>query len=329
MRPKRPGSSPQLYWKVCLINGVVFVAAAALLVLSPATVSSEVTSRELGVLAVGIVVILLANALLLRGTLAPLDRLIHLMDATDVNRSDRRLPEDGGGVAGRLAHSFNDLEDRLEAERAMRNMRALRAQEGERQRIAQELHDEVGQRLTVVLLGVTRAMGQVAGEGAEELRLVQENARSSLVEVRRLARGLRPGVLEDLGLVSALEAMAGELSTQAGVDVRCRFGGSLPSLLPEVELVIFRVAQEALTNVARHARARTVEVALTCSGQLVCLRVRDDGDGIEDGVSGDGIRGMRERALVVGGQLRIGPRAEGRGTELELDVPVGGDLDER
>jgi two-component system sensor histidine kinase UhpB len=139
-------SSPQLYWRVCAINGVVFVAAVALLVMSPATVSSEVTPREVAVLAVGVVVILLANALLLRGTLAPLDQLIHQMDATDVNRSDRRLPDAGQGVAARLARSFNDLEDRLEAERAMRNVRALAAQEAERQRIAQQLHDEAGER---------------------------------------------------------------------------------------------------------------------------------------------------------------------------------------
>jgi two-component system sensor histidine kinase UhpB len=320
----RPESSPQLYWKVCLINGVVFVAAAALLVLSPATVSPEVTSRELGVLAAGVVVILAANALLLRGTLAPLDQLIHQMDATDVNRSDRRLSDAGGGVAGRLARSFNDLEDRLEAERATRNVRALAAQEAERHRIAQELHDEVGQRLTVVLLGVTRALREVVGEGAEELKLVQENARSSLVEVRRLVRGLRPGVLEDLGLVPALEAMATEFAAQAGVDVRCRLDVTLRPLTPEAELVIFRVAQEALTNVARHAHASSVELSVSRSSELVSLRVCDDGRGIEHGATGDGIRGMRERALVVGGRLRIGPGTDGQGTDLRLDVPADG-----
>ena len=265
---------------------------------------------------------LLANALLLKGTLAPLDRLIHHMDATDVKGSDRRLPDAGRGVAGRLARSFNDLEDRLEAERAMRNVRALEAQEAERQRIAQELHDEVGQRLTVVLLGVTRALTQVAGEGAEELRLVQENARSSLDEVRRLARGLRPGVLEDLGMVPALEAMANELSSQTGIEVRCRSAQPLPPLAPEAELVVFRVAQEALTNVARHADAASVELSLTCSLQVVRLRVRDDGRGIDPGATGDGIRGMWERALVVGGNLRLGPAAAGAGTELCLDVPA-------
>jgi two-component system sensor histidine kinase UhpB len=160
------------------------------------------------------------------------------------------------------------------------------------------------------------------GGRAEELRLVQENARSSLVEVRRLVRGLRPGVLEDLGLVPALEATATEVSAHARVDVRCALPGTPPSLTPEVELVIFRVAQEALTNVARHAHASTVELSLTRSTQVVSLQVSDDGRGIGREAAGEGIPGLRERALVVGGQLYVRPRADGPGTDLRLDVPA-------
>jgi two-component system, NarL family, sensor histidine kinase UhpB len=124
-------------------------------------------------------------------------------------------------VAARLAQSFNDLLDRLDAERATRNVRELAVQEAERQCIAQELHDEVGQRLTVVLLGIKRALNTASAEAAEELRLVQDNARTGLEEVRRVARGLRPGVLEDLGMVPALGAMVHELMAQT-LDVRRR-----------------------------------------------------------------------------------------------------------
>lgn len=131
-------------------------------------------------------------------------------------------------MAARLARSFNALLDRLETERATRHVRDLAVQEAERQRIAQELHDEVGQRLTVVLLGIKRALTNIPVEAAEELRLVQDNARTSLEEVRRVARGLRPGVLEDLGLIPALGAMTQELMAQSHLDVRRRFDPGLP-----------------------------------------------------------------------------------------------------
>lgn len=309
-----------LYWRVCLINGAIFIAATALLVVSPATVSPRVTPQELALLATGLAVILATNTTLLYGTLAPLDRLVSLIDKFDADGSDARLPDQGGGVAAKLARSFNALLERLEVERAGRSARALAAQEAERHRIAQELHDEVGQRLTVVLLGVKRALSQ-APEAAEELRLVQDNARTSLEEVRRLARGLRPGVLEDLGLVPALAAMANELTAHTQLEVRRRFEHTLPPLTPETELVIFRVAQEALTNVTRHAHAETVELSLHKEGEAVCLRVSDDGRGIRGRVSSSGLRGMRERALLVGGTLQIGQRPGG-GTEVRLEVPL-------
>lgn len=314
--------SPQLYWKVCLINGAVFVAAAAVLVVSPATVSPDVTTRELLVLALGVMVILVTDALLLRRTLAPLDRLIQLMDEADASRSEGRLPDQGSGVAARLARSFNAMQDRLDAERATRNLRALSAQEAERQRIAHELHDEVGQRLTVVLLGISHALDDVAEVAAQELRFVQENARTSLDEVRRIARGLRPGVLEDLGLVAALEEMANEVASQSRINVRRHFDHTLPPLRREAELVMFRVVQEALTNVTRHSGARAVDVTLTSLPGAIRLAVCDDGKTIDASSPGDGIRGMRERAQLIGGQLRVGPRIDAGGTEVRLDVPL-------
>ncbi len=315
-----PVSPPALYWKVCLINGAVFVAATALLAVSPATVSYRVTTSELTVLACGLAVILVTDALLLRSSLAPLDRLVQLVNGLDNGGSAHRLPDLGRGVAGRLARSFNDLLDRLERERASRSARELAAQEAERQRIAQELHDEVGQRLTVVLLGIRRAIDKSPKETAEELRLVQENARTSLEEIRRVARGLRPGVLEDLGLIPALAAMTNDVTAQTSLTVRRHFDQSLPALVAEAELVIFRVVQEALTNITRHARADTVDICLGATSELVTLRVTDDGRGMPEGAMGAGIRGMRERALIVGGQLHVGPGGD-CGAEVVLHIP--------
>jgi two-component system sensor histidine kinase UhpB len=310
-----------LYSKVCLINAAVFVAAATVLVISPATVSAQVTAGEVAVLSCGLIVIVAANALLLRGVLAPLDRLIQRMDRFSIGTPGERLPERGDPVAAWLARSFNALLERLEAERAEGNARALAAQENERRRIAQELHDEVGQSLTVVLLGTTRALDMGSAEARQELVLVRDTARSSLDEVKRIVRGLRPGVLDDLGLITALRAMAEEFGEHSKADVRQHLPHKLPAMSSDTELVIFRVAQEALTNVSRHAAATSVDVRLLTDGSTVTLSVIDDGGGIDLTVNGQGIRGMRERALAVGGELRLLPVAGG-GTEVSLQVPV-------
>ncbi len=310
-----------LYWKVCLINGVVFIIGTAVLAISPATVSSRVLVSEAVVLAVGLSIIIVMNALLLRASLAPLDRLIRLMESVDMLRPGQRLPEQGAGAVAKVVRSFNAMLDRLETERGTSNARALAAQEAERHRIAQELHDEVGQSLTVVLLGLKRAVDKAPDDIADELRLVQEGARSSLDEVRDVARRLRPGVLEDLGLLSALGALATDFTAHSEVHVRRGFGPTLPSLTSEAELVVYRVAQEALTNVARHANSDTVELSLTKQGERVALRVADNGRGMHGSPEGSGIRGMRERALLVGGELSVAPRPEG-GTEVRLLVPV-------
>jgi two-component system sensor histidine kinase UhpB len=156
----------------------------------------------------------------------------------------------------------------------------------------------------------------------EELHQVQETTRNSLDEIRRIARRLRPGVLEELGLVSALKALAAEFST-AGLTVHRRLDTDLTGLGRDVELVLYRVAQEGLTNVARHARARAVDLALRRTPEGVELRVRDDGVGLGDAAEGAGIRGMRERALLVGADLTLGP-APGGGTEVRLRVPRPG-----
>jgi two-component system sensor histidine kinase UhpB len=317
----QPSGMP-LYWRVCLINGLVFVLGTTVLALSPATVSARVLVSEAVVLTAGLAIMLILNALLIRRSLAPLDRLIRKMESVDLQQPDERLDESGQGPVGQLLRTFNAMLDRLETERSSSIGKALAAQEAERHRIARELHDEIGQSLTVVLLGLKRLHDRAPADLTDEIDVVLEQTRSSLAEVGKVARRLRPGVLDELGLRSALAALATDFAAHGG-HVRRGIAPGLPELEPQQELVIYRVAQEAMTNAARHAQAGTVEISLSRQGEAVVLRVADDGYGMRGAAAGAGIHGMRERAKLVDGRLTIRPRPEG-GTEVRLLVPVHG-----
>jgi two-component system sensor histidine kinase UhpB len=188
--------------------------------------------------------------------------------------------------------------------------------------VARELHDEVGQTLTAMLLqieGMARAIPESLRDELDELR---ETARTGATDVRRIAARLRPEALEDLGLRSALSALATAFGEQTRIPTDRAFE-PMEQLDHEQELVLYRVAQEALTNVARHARAGRVEVSLRRGDGSAVLRVRDDGRGLPPDAmsSSNGIRGMRERAMLIGADLEIGD-ADGGGTEVVLRVPV-------
>ncbi|MFB4305899.1 histidine kinase [Actinomadura sp. GTD37] len=312
-----------LYWRILGINGLIFAIGTVLLAVAPITISSPILLRELPVLVIGLAVMMAANAFLLRASLSPLERLTALMARLDSLRSRDRLSSTGSGDLFHLVDQFNAMLDRLEADRSISTAVVLDAQEAERRRIAQELHDEIGQSLTVVLLELKSVADRAPEAVAEELRGVQEVVRSSLDEVRRVARRLRPGVLDDLGLTSALTALAGEFSATGGPRVTRRVQTGLEDLGPDAELVIYRIAQEGLTNVWRHSGARNVELSLAQDEEGgVVLRVVDDGSGPPTEV-GSGIHGMRERAMLIGAELTIG-RAGGGGTEVKLEVPPTG-----
>ncbi|MEG8275216.1 HAMP domain-containing sensor histidine kinase [Streptomyces sp. AHA2] len=310
-----------LFWRIFALNAVVLGTATGLLLWAPVTVSVPVLLTEAIILLGGLAVMLVANAALLRWGLAPLDRLTRLMTTVDLLRPGQRLSARGGGEVAELIRTFNAMLERLEQERAASSGRVLLAQEAERRRIAQELHDEVGQSMTAILLGLKRAADEAPGPLRKDLQEVQEITRESLDEVRRLVRRLRPGVLDDLGLVSALTSLTEDFATHTGLQVTRRFTTDLPPLEPETELVLYRVAQESLTNVARHADARGAVVALHHSEAGVVLAVTDDGCGIKAPREGAGILGMRERALLIGAALDITP-APRAGTQVELTVPV-------
>jgi two-component system, NarL family, sensor histidine kinase UhpB len=233
----------------------------------------------------------------------------------------------GGGPseATELAETFNAMLDRLEAEREESMRRVIGAQEAERLRVAQELHDEVGQNLTAALLQLARVRKQAGPELETAVGAATETVRANLDDLRRIAQRLRPQALDELGLTSALSQFSARLSVQAGLEIDARLDSQLPPLTREEELVIYRVAQEALTNVVRHAGADRSELVLERAPDRLTLRVSDDGRGLDDGaVASGGIRGMHERAALIHADLTVAPR-EGGGTEVVLHVPLSPD----
>ena len=311
-----------LFWKVFLVNAVLVTCAAVALAASPATVSSPLLLTEAVVLCAGVAVMVVADWLLLRRAFAPFEELKRLMA-----RIDPLAPGERVGVSAshaefeQLARAFNEMMERLEAERRDSARRASAAEEGERRRLARELHDEIGQRLGALLLalqGLERGAPAALRERIEELR---EEMRTAIEHVRTLARRLRPEALDELGLPSALAALTTSIG-RAGVHVRRRIEPGLPALSQDAELVVYRVAQEALANVTRHAGTREASLSLGRRNGTLELVVSDLGVGFERAsvTAGQGIRGMRERALTIGARLDIAS-APGAGTKVRLTLP--------
>jgi two-component system sensor histidine kinase UhpB len=292
------------------------------LVFAPVTVSVPPRLTELIALIAGLIAILAINLVVLRPVFRPLDELADTMRRHDPLSPGRRARVDGDPAVAALARTFNEMLERLESERRESAHQALMVQEAERARIARELHDEVGQTLTGVMLQVEGLAAVIPDELREQLDELRETARDGTEEVRRIARRLRPEALEDLGLQSALSALAARVADQAQLDVSRHLDPRL-TLSPPQELVVYRVAQEALTNVVRHAGAEHVELRLGYDDRQAVLCVQDDGRGVRsaDLASANGIRGMRERAMLIGARLDIAPRPE-RGTEVRLTIPI-------
>jgi two-component system sensor histidine kinase UhpB len=311
----------QFAWRVFAVNAVILVAAAVALALSPATVSFPIALTEGIVLAVGLIAILIVNLLLVRRSFAPLERLTRLMRSVDLLRPGQRVDVTGPQEVRELAAVFNEMLERLERERHVSGWDALKAQEAERKRVAQELHDEVGQALTAVMLQIGRLAKKAPSDLGDQMDEALETTRASLEDVRRIAKQLRPEALDDLGLVPALHALAASFAERTGLRLRRQLPLTVPPLGDEAELVVFRVAQESLTNAARHAQTPRVDLTLEREGRRIVLRVRDYGRGLDGTQPGSGIRGMRERALLIGGDLSIAS-APGGGTEVTLALPL-------
>ena len=322
-----PRSYIPLFWRVLALNAAVVttMAVAVAIVLPPPF--AHIASDDAAILAVTLAVTLIANALLLRKALSPLTHLPTLLRRVDPVQSGERVEiPSAPSEAAELAQAYNEMLDQLEGERLQSTRRALSAQEGERLRVAQELHDEVGQTLTGVLLGLARVSREAPPELEQPLEQLLETTRASIDEVRRIAQRLRPEPLEDLGLAGGLLALSRRLREQSDLRVHCHIPEDLAPQSPERELVVYRVAQEAMTNAIRHAHAASIGISLKASEDHLTLSVRDDGRGMRQvSHEGGGVRGMRERASLVGGALHItsAPRA---GTEVRLTIPLHGEI---
>ncbi|HEU4393012.1 MAG TPA: ATP-binding protein [Solirubrobacterales bacterium] len=280
------------------------------------------------VIGLALVVIALVLALVReRQRMRPLERLIEEMEKVDLSRPGPMLPRSIDGVGEteeveRLELAFLRMMDRLEAERRRAGSAALQAQEQERARVARDLHDEVNQSLTGLLLRLEAAREAAPPELEAELAETKALANQAMRELLSLARQLRPTALDDLGLAAAT---AGQVEQLARGETEAEFDadGDFSDLADDAQLVVYRVAQEALSNAARHSGASHIEARLRrLDGGGVELTVTDDGRGFAFAESerGLGIGGMRERALLVGGELTIESRPD-HGTTVRLAVP--------
>jgi two-component system sensor histidine kinase UhpB len=284
-----------------------------------------------------VVVLALAVALVReRRRLRPLEDLIEAMEKVDLSSPRPLLPASIDGVGEteeveRIELAFLRMMRRLEAERRRAGSAALHAQEEERARVARDLHDEVNQSLTGLLLRLEAAREAAPPELEGELAETKALANQAMGELLSLARQLRPTALDDLGLAAAIEGQVGRLGGE--IETNLEVDGDFSDLGDDAQLVVYRVAQEALSNAARHSGAKRVEVRLrrtlasksgssSAKGGGVLLEVSDDGRGFafDESERGLGIGGMRERALLIGAELTIESRP-GRGTTVRLSVP--------
>ena len=275
-----------LVYRVAGINAIVVVAVVlvTLLVLDPHKLS-RVAFDEAIVLAAALMLVVIGNLVVLRRVVGPLSDLTELARTVDLTRPGQRMPDaTPDSEAGELALTFNEMLTRLEEERRDATGRVLAGQEAERLRIAQELHDQIGQELTAVLLWLARARSDAADPAlAQRIEDVQDAVRSSLESVRRIAIELRPEALDELGLVSAIAVLGERFSERSGLSISQHIDDPLPPLNPNTELVVFRVAQEALTNVARHSGSSRASLTLSHDDGELILEVTDEGEGSPPG----------------------------------------------
>lgn len=310
-----------LFWRLFVPNASVLVVACVVLMVEPA-------NGRIVALVGGLTIMLVANLLLMRRAFAPLARLAAAMDRIDPLRpGERVVPSGPPSEVTLLTDTFNAMLERIETERRESAQRMTSSEEADRRHLAAELHDEIGQTLTALVLQIARIRSKGATD--EDLAIAEHTAQAAVDDVRRLARRLRPEALDELGLGAALNALCNRLSRQTGLLIHRRMPREPLRLTPDEELVVYRIAQESLTNIVRHAGASEAHLDLIQEPSHLELAVADDGVGLpNDPVNGHGgLLLMRERALLIGADVWWERREHG-GTTVHLRVPTGQPADE-
>lgn len=328
-----------LFYKILIANALIVIfgaVAGSLLTVEFVRETGDGSVVELAVvLAIaGVGLSIFVNAIILRLALDPLRNLEET--AARVQTGDLEARARLSPLADRemehLTRTFNGMLDNQTAyRRRLRDVaaRALGAAEEERKRIARELHDETAQALAALLIRLRLARGMDDREAREALLTeVRGEIADTLEGVRRFARGLRPPALDELGLVPAIESHARGLAEAVGFTVRFDARVTAGLLSAPAELALYRIVQEALSNVARHAEASRADVGIRDSDGRVVATVRDDGRGFEveevlrQPPEGLGLFGMRERAAYLGGRVEVESRP-GEGTVVRAEIPTG------
>jgi two-component system sensor histidine kinase UhpB len=307
---------------VVLVTLTLLAASAAASIVGDISVGDQGT--QLAILALAVVLTFCVNLWMLQRRFDPLERLVERLEAIDPSEPASFDLGDGHNTeVDRLAASFRRLIQRVDDERRRSGKLVLRGQEEERRRFARDLHDEVNQALTGILLRLEALAQDVPPDQRQQVAELKQLTGQAMDELLRLARQLRPTALDDHGLAPAIEAQARGFSERTGIEAHVAVDGDPSGLDEETQIVVYRVAQEALSNAARHARPGRVDIRLSTIGDGVELRIRDDGEGFDPLAprgGGLGIAGMAERARLAGGVLDLSSQ-RGNGTELMLRLP--------
>ena len=314
---------PSLLKQILTVNAALTVATVlAVTIVVRSGLESHVGTRRLDLLVAATLATVLVNGFVLRRRFAPLEQLVDAMERIDSSQGAGRpiLPAGDTDEVARVHDAFEQMLDRLDDERNRTAGAVLRAQEAERTRIARDLHDEANQALTGVLLRLQATAERAPAELRPELRETREAVAQAMTELLQLARDLRPTALDDHGLAAALRTKVSEFSKRTGVRAELDLPSCVDELGADEQIVVYRVVQESLSNVAQHAGAAHVRVALQQGSSGLTASVTDDGCGFEErpGI-GLGLAGMRERAVLVGGSLDVRTRPGG-GTSIELHL---------
>ena len=324
-------------------NSIVIVASAVVAVWLSGNGGRALGDADLGRMALsvcfGILLGTVVNYQVIKTALRPWHDLRETVDRVEAGSTNEqiRLPEDTDSDVGQLAATINSMLDRLETRtqqlRAI-SERVINAQEDERKHIARRLHDDTGQSLSTLIISLERLESSIPADAPDlKRRLVtaRKLATRTLEDLRNVIYGLRPTMLDDLGLAPAIRWHARSRLDEAGVQVKFDSMDETLRLPPQIETTLFRIAQEAISNIVRHAQAKSAAIALWREDDTACLWVEDDGCGFDLArISSQalpmqrlGLLGMRERVELVGGEMTI-DSAPGRGTRLEVHIPLNG-----